>query len=316
MRMLQTIRTRGVRYLYLTDQAVVSWRYPLYRMMGVKSIVVHCRISVPDPDPVHLDRSAYGWLKFAMSRVPFLGADRVYAVSDFVRDRLILKGRFPEKRAVTIINGVDVGRIRPPATEERSGPIRIVCAGRATKHKGIHILIEAARVLRDEYGCTDFVVVYAGDGPDMRWFEGLVKQWRLEPHVLFSGQLSSIHELLERADIVVVPSIWGDACPSSVAEGMASGRPLVATAVGGVPEQVGDPGNAVLVPPGDVGALAAALVRLIGDPEERRRVGCNGRRRAELALDEKSYHQRVLSQLLADFGFEADPFPKAQGLDG
>jgi glycosyltransferase involved in cell wall biosynthesis len=303
VRLLRAIRVNRVRYVYLTDHASADWRYALMRLAGVRRILVHNRVSVPSPVRVtEQERGIRGWLKYVYQRIPLIAADRTYAVSGFVRDRLVLKARVPEARVETILNGIRIDRFLAPMPAPSERPIRIFTGCRATRHKGIHILIEALAVLRDEHGITDAEVVFAGDGPDRERFEALVLRLDLKDRFEFVGEVEDTSELMGSADIVVVPSIWGDACPSAVSEGLASGRPLVATRVGGVPELVGRADSALLVTPGDPAELAAALAGLIRAPEKCRELGARGRRRAREALGEEAYHKRMIDRLLSDTG--------------
>jgi glycosyltransferase involved in cell wall biosynthesis len=131
----------------------------------------------------------------------------------------------------------------------------------------------------------------------------MVREMNLDRHFRFLGELPSTVENLRSADVVVVPSVWGDACPSAVAEGLASGAALVTTRVGGVPELVGDEQNALVVPPNDPEALAAAIATLARDEQLRVRIARLGIQRARDALDEVRYHSAVVQHLLGDFGF-------------
>jgi glycosyltransferase involved in cell wall biosynthesis len=80
--------------------------------------------------------------------------------------------------------------------------------------------------------------------------------------------------------IALVPSRWPDPCPLVALEAMAAGAPVIASATGGLVEQVDDGTTGRLVPPGDVGALRTAIADLLADPEARRRMGAAGRERA------------------------------------
>lgn len=302
---IKAIRGHGIRHLYLTDQASWSYRYLVFRLAGIRSIIVHSRVSVPDPRPALPERGIRGGLKWIGCRVPFMHATRVYAVSDFVRDRLVVKARMPEHRVITILNGVDLARFSPCSARPRDGQLVIFCAGRATAHKGIDVLIHATARLRDELSVSGFQVLYAGDGPDLRRFKELVASYGLGECFKFLGELSDTRDRVAGADIVVVPSTWGDACPSAISEALACGKPLIATRAGGVPQLVGEDGAAILVEPGDVAGLSAALARLIGDSAEREALALRARRRAEQALDQERYHAEVLAQLSKDVGFES-----------
>jgi glycosyltransferase involved in cell wall biosynthesis len=83
------------------------------------------------------------------------------------------------------------------------------------------------------------------------------------------------------ATVGVVPSVWGEPCPTTALEAAASGTPLVASRIGGLPEIVADGVTGLLVTPGDPGELSAALQRLLGDGDLRRAMGESAERRAE-----------------------------------
>lgn len=300
LRWVRAIRLHTIRFVYLTDQGFWAWRYAIFRLAGVKRIIVHCRISVADPMPATPSKGPVRWAKWLLARTPLISADKCYAVSDFVRNRLINRGQCPESRVDTILNGVDLARFSPSFSSNGAHPVNIFCGGRATMHKGVHVLIQAAALLRDRHTLSDFHVVFAGDGPDLDYFKRMADELKLEGHFQFLGHVDSTEAFVRTADIVVVPSIWGDACPSSISEALAAGKPLVATRVGGVPELIGDGEAALMTEPGNAAEMAKALAVLCRDPELRRQVGLKARARAELALDQRRYHEQVIRHLMRD----------------
>ncbi|BBO88530.1 glycosyltransferase family 4 protein [Desulfosarcina ovata] len=299
---IREIKAHNIRHIYLTDQPTTSFYYALYRIAGVRSIIVHNRVSVPDPNPAKPERGFIGFIKWIFCRMPFIQATRVYTVSNFVRRRLVVKAKVPSSRVVKILNGVDIEKFAPFDMSNHSGPIKIYCGGRATIYKGIAILIEATALLRDRFYLNNFEVFYAGDGPDLQYFKSLANNLRLRGLFTFLGEVQSTESHIKRADIVVVPSIWGDACPSAVSEALAAGKPLITTRVGGVPEIVGNCNAAILVDPGDIYGLAETLSRLIENPVERTYLANRARQRAVIALDQRRYFAEVKKQLSLDMG--------------
>ena len=160
-------------------------------------------------------------------------------------------------RAVRVIpGGVEI----PATVAEPEEPPHVLYAGRLSSEKGVVQLAEAAR---------DLPLVVAGDGP-LR--DRLPRTLGWVPH-------DRLLRLYERAAVVVCPSLregFGVSC----AEAMAHGRPVVASAVGGLRDLVVDGETGLFVPPGDVAALRAALERLLADGELRRRLGAAARARA------------------------------------
>jgi glycosyltransferase involved in cell wall biosynthesis len=159
------------------------------------------------------------------------------------------------ERVEVIPSGVDV----PAEPGEEAQPPEVLYAGRLSREKGILELVEAAKGMP---------LTVVGDGP----LRDRVPEARgFVPH-------DELGPLYNRAAVVAVPSHregFGVVC----AEAMAHGRPVVAGAVGGLLDLVVDEETGLLVPPHDVAALRAALQRLLGDAELRRRFGTNARER-------------------------------------
>jgi glycosyltransferase involved in cell wall biosynthesis len=160
-------------------------------------------------------------------------------------------------REVRVIpSGVDL----PARVGEEAQPPEVLYAGRLSPEKGVLELVQAAEGLN---------LVVAGDGPLRARIPGTQG---FVPH-------DELQRLYARAAVVACPSRregFGVAC----LEAMAHGRPVVATAVGGLRDLVVDGETGLVVPPRDPGALRSALERLLGDPELRRRLGAAGRERA------------------------------------
>lgn len=296
---LKAIRSRKIDAIYLTDQSHCDISYLLYRLFGVKKIIVHNRISVASPDDPLPENAFRAISKYLIARIPFINCDRVYAVSDFVKRRLVYKAKVPANRVKVILNGIDTTLFRPmplPASDVT----RIYAGGRATKYKGFQYLIEAANILVNQKNIRDFVIDYAGDGPDLEYLKNLANSAGIASYVNFLGESKDTSDLQSKADIIVVPSVWGDACPSAVSEALASGKPLIATRAGGIPEMIGSPDNAILVPHSDAEAIAESIQRLLNDKELAARISGAARTRATEALDIKRYHQDVLDAILDD----------------
>jgi glycosyltransferase involved in cell wall biosynthesis len=300
-KLCKIIKKHNIKNIYLTDQSYYDWRYLFFRLYGARKIVVHSRISVANPYPANFEGGVRGLLKSMIGKINILCATRVYAVSNFVKNRLVFKNRAPEGKVVTILNGIDIAHFQPQHHNEPSNKLTIFSGGRATKHKGIHILIEAIRLLREYSNDIDLEVRYAGDGPEMSEFRSMVNKYNLDQNFTFLGELSNTQEEVCNADIIVVPSVWGDACPSSVSEALASGKALIATRAGGIPEIVGNEGNAILVEPGDAFTMSIALLALAKSHKLRDKLSKNARSRAEEALNKDDYYHTVLKQLHKDF---------------
>ena len=145
-------------------------------------------------------------------------------------------------------------------------PPVLVCIGRVIQDKGMHTAIEALALLRGRGIGARLVII--GDGIYLEALQALVAAHGLESQVEFHGWMmpQDIHDAINTASIVLVPSIWEEAFGLVALQAAQMGRPVIASHTGGLPEIVREGETGLLVPPDDPPALADALARLITDP--------------------------------------------------
>lgn len=195
------------------------------------------------------------------------------------------------KRVPVILNGIETARFRA-ASDARaevraafgidSNDVVLLHVGRFAPQKDHLTLLKAFYVVSRQYKGTRLWLV--GDGEGRRQVEHYVQSNALVDRVRFLGVRRDIPEIMAASDIFVLPSRW-EGVPLVVAEAMAAGLPVVATAVGGVPEMITDGVTGLLVPVGAVNALAGAIDTLIRDADMRRRLGQQARTVAASSLD-------------------------------
>jgi glycosyltransferase involved in cell wall biosynthesis len=176
-------------------------------------------------------------------------------------------------KSVVIRTGIDAAS--RPLGRPDAGPPTIVAVGRLRAPKDPVSLVRALELLRGP-----FQALLVGGGPDRPAVEEALRRSGLGGTVTLAGERPDVPEILASSSIFVLSS-RAEALPVSVLEAMAAGLPVVATRVGGVPELVVEGETGLLVPPGDPRALAAALQRLLDEPELRARLGAAGRARVE-----------------------------------
>ena len=168
------------------------------------------------------------------------------------------------------------------SNKQRSGTvIRLLCVGHVKEMKGQLVLIKALRYLDD----LNWILYLIGDvsSEDKYYKKILSKQintYNLSKRVVFRGRLegASLIEEYRTADILIVPSLY-EGYGMVVREGMSFGLPIIASKVGGIPEQIRDGIEGFLIPPDDPDALALALKKLIDNPDLRITMGKSGRKR-------------------------------------
>jgi glycosyltransferase involved in cell wall biosynthesis len=202
-------------------------------------------------------------------------ADRVIVHSQWMAGWVERWG-VPALRLSVIPNGVELPEALAPATLSLSTPVTIVTAARLTRWKGIDELIAVVA------GQRDLGLVVVGDGPERVRLEQAAREAGAADRVFFAGRRSREETLgiMASCDIFVLNSTW-EGLPHAVLDAMVLGMPLIATAVGGVPEAVADGESGLLIPPSDPDALRGALERLIVSPAERARLAAGALRAAE-----------------------------------
>lgn len=208
-------------------------------------------------------------------------------ISNYNRDIIVneCNGQMHDK-VLVIHCGVDTQlfqpRTAPTPYEQGAGPFAILCIGTLHEVKGQTYLIDACRQLKAQG--IDFVCHFAGDGPDLDKLQKQAAQAGLTEAMRFHGRLKreEIVNLLHKADVVVAPSVptrdgRREGIPVVLMEAMGSTVPVISTRLSGIPELVEHGKSGLLTEPGDVDALAAALVQLYQDPALRQRFGQVGR---------------------------------------
>jgi len=170
--------------------------------------------------------------------------------------------------------------------------------GRFSPQKNHRLLIEAfAQAMMKR---SDLKLLLVGDGELRPDIKKIVKEKQLEQNIHFLGLRQDISELLSACDIFILSSDW-EGVPMTILESMAAGKPVIATAVGGVPELVEDSITGLLVPPQDIQALSKAMVKLANDSSLREEMGKEGRKRAlerfDINLIARQYEELYLKVL-------------------
>ncbi len=202
---------------------------------------------------------------------------KIAAVSEAVA-RSLRRSGVPSAKIVTIDNGIDLSpfaQARPILQEEISErPDALIgLVGRLTPQKGCEYFLRAAQRVLIDFPRTLFVLV--GEGPDRRKLEELVRDLNIAERVIFAGHREDMPGVYASLDILVLPSI-NEGLPMTLIEAMAAARPVIATPVGAIPKLIIPEQTGLLVNPRDPVGLAAALGRLISNPDLRHRLGRDG----------------------------------------
>jgi glycosyltransferase involved in cell wall biosynthesis len=229
--------------------------------------------------PVALRPDWRGRFEFAarsfMTRRAARHLDRIVCVVDAARAELEAMGVAGEK-LVVIPNGIPAPAGQVIASDSPDAPPLVGSVGRLESPKGYEYLVDAAALVGERV--PDVRVRLVGDGVLRGALGARVVAAGLDGRVELAGWSDEPLAEIAAMDVYVVSSVT-ETTNLTVLEAMALGKPVVVTNVGGLPEVVEDGVTGLVVPPRDPGALADAVVSLLGDPELRARMGAAGRER-------------------------------------
>jgi N-acetyl-alpha-D-glucosaminyl L-malate synthase BshA len=215
----------------------------------------------------------------AFTRTTLRQSAAVTTVSAALREACLALGAPPEHVRV-ISNSVDTETYSPPAADEfaRREPL-VLFVGSLIRRKGVHTLLEALAQVRAALG--EYRLVLVGEGPEQADLAALAAELGITAAVEFAGFLAQdqVAAWMRRARLFVLPSTE-EGQGVVLLEALASGTPVVASRVGGIPEVLAE-GTGCLVPPDDARALAAQIVAVLSDPQHWRQLSASGRRHVE-----------------------------------
>lgn len=265
------------------------WKCRKYDILHFHSHITGGLI-VPHKSVVHLHNldigDWYGYPRFThgLNRLHFI------FLSKFLRNAFLEHyTKVKEEQTYVVYSAVDIDTLNVNSKPGETETVKIIYLSQWSENKGLFVLIEALKNLQEKGHA--FIFQLAGD-PDMcvAYTPGMRKEIRQKVSSKISqlkkvemlGYIShdKLPEILEKASIVVVPSVWQEPYGIVAAEAQAAGLPVVVTRVGGLVESVVDNVTGIIAEPNNPASLAAALARLIENPKLRTHMGEAGRKRA------------------------------------
>lgn len=235
-------------------------------------------------------------------------SDKIISVSKF-RASILLKTKFRNKVKV-IHNFEDTKKIsggerfkQHPFNSKNKFIIGFM--GRLRFKKGVMVLLESAKLLRNEKDII-FVIFGSGIGADDDCSEeakAFVRKHNLENKVFFRGfiERNNLPDVYKSLDVLVVPSIFNDSFPCTVIEGMAAGLPVIASKIGGIPEQIEDLKSGILVDPNNPEAIRDNILLLLKNKELRNKIKTNAKEKVKKEFNESIQTKKfdeVFSEML------------------
>lgn len=233
--------------------------------------IVHTVHNVAQKEAPEFDRKTNKKLYQSQKAVPV-------ALTELVRQTIVEVYGLNENSIPTILNGSDVRRFVPKTYyEPQNGEICIINVAAFTQAKNHECSVETFAKLHQKYPNTR--LMFAGTGDKMEAIKSMAEQLGVADSIDFFGSVDNIADVLSKSDIFILPSTY-EGMPISIIEAMASGLPVVASRVGGVPDMIDDGKDGILIDP-TVDSLYSALETLINDQALRENLGKQARIKSE-----------------------------------
>jgi len=272
------IREHRVNAVYLTDWPYWHPCYLLWRIAGVRSIVIHDHSPGSRPP----SRGLSALLKTLLHRIGIFSADRYVAVSRFVKERAVASARIPEERCMVVTNGIRTFTCDPDSRARvraelgiPEDSIMIVLVSRATHYKNIGFAIRCIHQLTLDPEIAERVeVVHCGDGPELEEFRSLARELGLEKKFRLLGLRSDAREIMCAADLGLHTS-HGEALSLAILEMMCAGLAVVASDLESVSSILEHEVTGLKYRHDDINDAVGHLRQLVADAGLRRRLGDN-----------------------------------------
>jgi len=242
----------------------------------------------------------YAVKAYTLDQLRLRRCEAIIAVSEKVKRDLVREYFLPEDKIRVVYNGVEIGKLENGKlgnSEIGKLGTTVLYLGRLAKEKGLMTLLEA--VSSFQFPVSSFQLLIVGDGPEFDHLNNRMEELGLSDTVELVGKVSydDVAKYYQVADVFVLPSMANEGLPMTIIEAMAAGLPVVASRIGGIPEAVIDGETGLLVKPGSVGDLSAALSKFLMDDELRKKMG----ERARKIAKEKFSQEKMVSGVLECF---------------
>jgi len=232
--------------------------------------------------------ATYVYFRFKRRKNSLKKVDFFIAISNFMKN-LLLREKISEEKIAVVPNPVELEKFLKLKPRKRKIP-KILYLGAYEGFKGPQILLKALKEIKENFRAN-----FYGSGSLEKWMKNFVERNNLSKKIKINEKVSyeKIPSLYEEHDIIVFPSLWSEPFGRVLVEGMASGKVIIASKIGGIPEVVEDRKNGFLFQPGNVSELSQLIKNLLINKNLRLKIGKEGIKTAK-----KKYSGEVVAKEL------------------
>lgn len=291
---LRYLHRHKVKVIYLSDKPSWHWIYFLYRVVGVKRIVVHDHTPGLRKIPSGLKKIA----KRIINSLPLVTADACIGATRFLQKRYVEVACVSAKKCFVAPNGIPLRHVDPANIHDAfSVPAErsvIVTAARAHHYKGVKFALEALATLAKERPDLDWHYIFMGDGPHLHDFIAIAAQLDISDRVSFPGRVDGVLGYFASACFAFHPSSGEVGYSLSILEYMWAGLPVVVPDNPSVCGATKENKTGLIYAEANVEAAVAALAQLLDNPEATQQMGLTAKRCVEEEFSIAVTHHQLI----------------------
>jgi len=263
-RQCKLIINNKIKIIYFSDQSFWHWRYLLFRLCGVDSIIVHDHTPGIRTKPKGLKKL----IKSLIARTPYITCDGVIAASNYLKLRAIEISCIPEQKVYVATNGLKNEKQENNLNIKKlldipEDKIVIITTGRAIDYKGIPFAINCIEYLIKTLKCTSIHWVFFGDGPNFNDYQKRIETSGLTSYISFPGKYAHIKNILRSCDFAFHPSQGEVGYSLSILEYMQAGLPVIVSDNPSVCGATNNKSNGLIYKEHNIDSACNAIISLI-----------------------------------------------------
>jgi glycosyltransferase involved in cell wall biosynthesis len=290
------IHRHNIKCIYFSDHPAIKLRYLLYRLFGVKKIIVHDHTPGLRTTPIGLKRS----LKNLIMRLPLVNLDAYIGATPFLQQRAIDVSRIPPHKTHHATNGIPIDKPIHKMNIHHTFKIPkdslvMISSGRAVHYKGIPFVLRCMANLIHKHKQHNLHFLFCGDGPDLNEFHHIVESLAIEKYVTLAGQQQNIASILNACDFAIQPSQGEVGYSLSILEYMFAGLPVIVPNNPSVCSATTHGETGLIYDTDDISTACSVILNLVNDTELRLAMGKKAKTSVQTNFTLHKTHQTLSS---------------------
>ncbi len=284
----------NIQCIYFSDQPALSWTYPLYRLCGVKKIIVHDHCPGLRTKPQRVKKL----IKSIIMRLPFVTANAHIGATQFVQQRAIDVTRIPPTKTYHVANGIPTEYNKEHINNHKYFDIPedrliMVSTGRANHYKGIPFVLNCMAELIHQRKCKNLHFLFCGDGPNLKEFQQQAHSLNISEYVTLAGRQNEVDKILNASDFAIHPSQGEVGYSLSILEYMRAALPVIVSNNPSVCSATEHKITGLIYTANDIYSGCEQILTVLNDADLRSKMGTSAQQRFQKKYSLQKTHESL-----------------------